>query len=81
MLICMIPPFFAKYGKVSTVSGILNSCTYVGSAISTYGVSVLAKNIGWTFNLAIWLGLTVIGMVLSFVFAKIWENRFAKGEL
>ena len=81
MLICMIPPFFAKYGKVSTVSGILNSCTYVGSAISTYGVSVLAKNIGWTFNLAIWLGLTVIGMVLSFIFAKIWENRFAKGEL
>ena len=81
MLICMIPPFFAKYGKVSTVSGILNSCTYVGSAVSSYGVSVLAKNIGWTFNLVVWLGLTVVGMVLSFIFAKIWENKFAKDEI
>ena len=81
MLICMIPPFFARYGKVSTVSGILNSCTYIGSAISTYGVSVLAQNIGWTFNLAVWLGLTVVGMILSFAFAKKWENKFAKDEI
>ena len=35
MLISMIPPFFEKRGNVSTVSGVLNSCTYVGSAIST----------------------------------------------
>ena len=46
ILICMIPPFFKKYGNVSTVSGVLNSCTYVGSAVSTYGIAFLSEKIG-----------------------------------
>ncbi|MBQ7090138.1 MAG: MFS transporter, partial [Clostridia bacterium] len=47
ILICMIPPFFAKYGIISTASGVLNSCTYIGSALSTYGVAVLSNQLGW----------------------------------
>lgn len=35
MLVCIVPAFFEKSGKVSTVSGIINSCTYIGSAVST----------------------------------------------
>ena len=54
MLITMLPPYFAKYGKVSFVSGILNSCTYIGSALSTYGVAVQADNIGWNITLLSW---------------------------
>ena len=33
-LIGMIPPKFKKYGKVSFMSGLLNSCTYIGAAIA-----------------------------------------------
>lgn len=37
ILVCMLPVFFKEGGNVSTVSGTLNACTYVGSAFSTIG--------------------------------------------
>lgn len=76
MLICMIPPFFEKSGKVSTVSGVLNSFTYVGSAISTYGIALLSVKLGWNFTILIWLLIAVIGMVLCFTIRKPFEKRF-----
>ena len=37
ILVSMIPPYFKNSGNVSAVSGLLNACTYVGSALSSYG--------------------------------------------
>ncbi len=75
MLICMIPPYFEKSGKVSTVSGILNSCTYIGSALSTYGIALLAEHLGWNFNLCIWLATAFSGTVLCLLCAYIWKKK------
>jgi len=72
ILICMIPPFFKSRGNVSTVSGVLNSCTYIGSAVSTYGIAVLSENVGWSFTLLIWLIIAAVGAVLCFASAKPW---------
>ncbi len=47
MLTCMVPPFYAATGKVSTVSGIINSCIYIGNAASTYGTASLAEYYDW----------------------------------
>lgn len=74
MLICMIPPFFEKYGKVSTVSGIVNSCTYIGSAISSYGIAVLSENMGWSFTLFTWLAIALAGTLICFILAKPWKK-------
>ncbi len=78
ILICMIPPFFKKYGNVSTASGILNSCTYVGSAISTYGIAVLSENHGWSFTLLIWLLIAVAGTIICLICIKPWAKKFSK---
>lgn len=75
ILICMIPPFFKKYGSTATVSGVLNSCTYIGSAISTYGIAVLSKNFGWSFTLVIWLVIAALGTALCFIAAKPWKKK------
>ena len=76
ILVCMIPPFFKKYDIVSTASGVLNSCTYVGSAIFTYGVAVLSKNFGWGFTLKIWLVVAVLGTVVCLLCVKPWKKNF-----
>lgn len=34
VMTCMVPPYFAKYGNISFMSGLLNFCTYIGSAAS-----------------------------------------------
>ena len=64
MLTCMIPPLFAKQGTVSTVSGLLNSCTYIGSAASTYGIAVLSQRLGWGFTLSVWAVIAALGVLL-----------------
>lgn len=76
ILIGMIPSFFEKYGNVSTASGVLNSCTYIGSAISTYGVAALSENIGWSYTLLVWLLIAVLGTVSCLVCTRPWQKRF-----
>ena len=74
MLTAMVPPFFKKYGNVSTITGILNACAYVGSGISTFGIAVLSENIGWQINLFIWCIIAVIGTFICFFCIKPWRK-------
>lgn len=60
MLISRVPGHFAKRGNVSTVSGILNAATYLGSALSTYVFGAVAENAGWMPVVIIW-GVTALG--------------------
>lgn len=76
MLVCMIPPYFKKYGNVSTASGIINACTYVGSAISTYGIAVLSDKIGWNFTVLIWALIAMFGTLICVFSAKKFDKEF-----
>ena len=73
MLICMVPPFFQRKGNISTVSGVLNSCTYIGSAISTYGIALLSETAGWQTTAFIWFLIAALGTAVCFVCSRIWK--------
>lgn len=68
MLICELPARFVKYGNVSFASGLLNSCTYIGSALSTYGIALLSDKLGWNATIIAWCAIAVVGL-LTCVFA------------
>lgn len=74
MLIGNLPAHFAKYGKVSTVSGLLNACTYVGSALSTYGFAALSESLGWGFTIASWAVIAGAGMALCLILTGKWKH-------
>lgn len=76
MLVCNIPAYFEKFGKVSTISGVLNACTYVGSAASTYGFAVLADNFGWGFTVCGWAVIALAGTALCVFSIKQWKRFF-----
>ncbi len=78
LLVCMLPAYFKKYGNVSTASGMLNACTYVGSAISTYGIAVLSGVIGWSYTVLIWALIALVGAVICLLSAKPWKRKFAE---
>ena len=73
MLICMVPPFFQRKGNISTVSGVLNSCTYVGSAISTYGIALLSESAGWQITSFVWFVIAALGAVVCTVCSRVWK--------
>lgn len=75
LLICIVPPLLAKKGHESVMSGLLNSCTYAGSAISAYLIPLWAENAGWTSTLFTWFLYAFIGTVICFVSVPIWKKK------
>ena len=74
MLISRLPVHFRKYGKVSTISGVLNACTYVGSALSTYGFAHLSEAFGWYFIIISWAVIAGLGTAVCAFCIRRWEK-------
>ncbi len=73
-LICIVPARFEKYNAVSTMSGIINSLTYVGSAAATYGFGAISDSFGWNTVLVSWIIVAIIGTVCCFIAVKPWKK-------
>jgi OPA family glycerol-3-phosphate transporter-like MFS transporter len=78
MLIGHVPKRFRKYGNISTVSGAVNSCTYVGSAIATYGIAKLSELFGWSITVLIWVGIALLGTVCCLAAMPKWKKFIEK---
>lgn len=72
ILVCMIPAYFAKFGKVSFISGLINSCTYLGAAISTYGIAVFTDVFGWNKTIVLWSIVAFLGALICVCLSKKW---------
>lgn len=77
LLISRVPIHFARYGKISTISGLLNAFTYIGSAASTYGFAFFSEQYGWYFTVGSWGVITAIGAIVCFLNIRKWK-QFAK---
>lgn len=73
-LICIVPARFEKYNAVSTMSGVINSLTYVGSAAATYGFGAISDNFGWNTVLISWVAVALIGTACCFVAIRPWKR-------
>lgn len=76
LLVCIIPSYFKKYGNVSTASGVINSCTYIGSAASTYGIALLSEKFGWNFTILSWITVGALGTLICIFCAKKWWRKY-----
>ena len=74
MLISMAPRQFRRFGRVSLVSGALNSCTYLGSAVSTYGIALLSEIMGWRSTSLLWSAIAAVGALLCLSITKSWKR-------
>jgi OPA family glycerol-3-phosphate transporter-like MFS transporter len=74
MLITHVPKRFKKFGNISTISGAINACTYVGAAISTYGISLLSETIGWRNTVGVWFIIAALGGVCCVIAMKPWKR-------
>lgn len=74
MLVCQIPGRFAKYGKASFISGAVNFFTYVGGALFTFGIAVIAKYFGWSAVLITCSAVAVMGIIMCLAANKKWKR-------
>lgn len=73
MLVCHVPKRFKKYGNISTISGLINSFTYIGSALSTYAIAVIVENSGWNLTILIWLIISILGLLCCTMAFQKWK--------
>lgn len=78
MLIGHVPKRFKKYGNISTISGAINACTYVGAAIATYGVAKLSELFGWQFTTTVWFAIAAVGTLLCLIAMPKWKKFIKK---
>ncbi len=76
----MIPPHFEKYGKISFVCGLLNCSTYIGSAVSAYGIARYSENCGWRQTLLLWSFIALLGGIICFVCGIFWKRSHNVNE-
>lgn len=74
ILVCMVPAHFSRFGKVSFISGLINSSTYIGAAISTYGIAVFTDEFGWTKTIVLWAFVAFVGAFVCIALGKKWKK-------
>lgn len=79
MMTCMVPPYFGKYGKISFISGTLNFCTYVGSAVSGVGLAAVSERYEWSGTLILWSAIAFAGLLICFGICGVW-NKLKKND-
>lgn len=79
MLITRVPAYFGKSGRISTVSGVLNTFTYVGSGISGFGIALVSDNLGWGATAFGWFIVALLGTLMCVLAIHKW-NRFTRSE-
>ena len=77
MLTTFLARRFGHTGKVSTVIGVANASTYIGSTASSYGIAVIAENLGWQATLISWAIIALLGTVCCIIALPKW-TRFIK---
>ncbi|MBO5767480.1 MAG: MFS transporter [Clostridia bacterium] len=74
MLISRVPRHYARYGKISTISGILNAFTYIGAAASSYGFASFSARYGWYFIIGSWAVIAFVGTAVCLLVCKRWKR-------
>ena len=80
ILIGDLPRYFGKYGRISTISGVLNAFVYIGSAAFTYGIAVLADYFGWNITFLVMSVLVVVATACCFISSRKWKQISAGEE-
>ena len=70
MLVSVYPARYKNTGRVSTISGIINACTYAGSAISSFGIAALSDFYGWGITIIAWCVIAACGTLLTVLCVK-----------
>ena len=73
-LTCYLPARFVRSGKVSTVSGLVNAFTYVGSTLATSAVPALAQATSWQATILSWCAVGMICLTACLLIGRTWRK-------
>lgn len=75
VLVSLLPLHFAKAGRVSTVSGMLNAVTYLGSAAASVLFGYTMEYAGWTDTQIVWCVCAAAGGFCCIGAGRSWKRN------
>lgn len=73
-----LPTVFKRQENISLLAGILNSATYVGSALSIYLFALISEQGGWNDALCSWLLIALVGLVFAVLCWRVMQKDKVK---
>lgn len=73
-LISRVPAHFSRYGRVSSISGILNASTYIGSSLSAWLFGFLSERLGWEAVIGVWVIVCLSGLIACSAVVIRWKR-------
>ena len=70
----VVPGYFAKKGRSSSVSGILNAFVNLGIATSMFATGALSEAFGWDMTMIFWCVCGGIGVFSSLIGYQMWKR-------
>ena len=81
MLITMVPLWFHKSGRVSTIGGFLNALAYIGcGGLNLLAGKILDSGAGWNHLFILWIALAVLAAVVSLLCVPMWRRYIKSVE-
>lgn len=72
MIINLMPVHFGAIGRSSSITGVLNCSAYIGSALSSYGIGIVADHFGWSAAVLVWLAFSIFALVTALLGSRRW---------
>ncbi len=80
ILISFVPLQFTAMGRTSTIAGLTNAFTYLGSALSGWGLGWIAGRYGWGVVNWVLAGLCVLGCAICLAARPLWRRFTEAGN-
>ena len=74
MLLTFIPLSYADVGRSASVTGFLNACSYIASAVSSLTFGLISEKWGWNTTMYSWLGISFAGLLVSTFAISVWSK-------
>ena len=72
---------FARFAREGEAAGIVNMGNSFGGVVQSYGLAAVAEHFGWRTVSFLWIGMTVLVIVLIVLMRPVWKRFAAKYEL
>jgi sugar phosphate permease len=73
LFITLMPLRFTHTGRITMVTGLLNTSTYIGSGIAGYGFGKTAEHFNWGIINLIWCGTAMTAILLCLLVRRTWK--------
>lgn len=78
MFLTFMPFHFSGIGKSASVTGFLNACSYLASALSSVSIGYIAQTKGWDATILSWLMVAVLGLLVCVSGVRLWKRGLAR---